>query len=405
MNIFKSFLEYISQLYRSIKNALNGRYRWLIILLTVWLFRIEFMSGAGQTLQVSSFALACYIAFNMRNGLLHAMSFQTNSAVRAMVLFYTYAIISSIWSIWPSYSFALSVQDFMVIGFGVLVLKREYTFEQLEKIFLVFSVFMIIFLFVCSRLTQTSLWVHHLTSGTVSAIIFAYCFAEYLGCDKSENKRIDFLKNTMVLALVSLILSTSTGAYVAVLAGIAIAFLFSRKRIYVVVAVLVGVFLTIYEDMADKIMQIVFTGKDETAIETVSGREVLWDMIREYAMQRPWFGWGFGGVERAITFEGEMAAMDAHNSYLGIWGGLGFVGCGLGLLFVWRLVRVIVKHLSVRGFAGLAAALVTAFVNAYTFGFLSGKTCSISIMFFVLVILTDVYADAYKRQQENEYQL
>lgn len=404
MNIISSFLEFILQIYRLVRKALNGRYRWIIILLTVWLFRIEFIMGAGQALQVGSFALACYIAFKMRSGIVHVMSFQTNSAVRAMVLFYTYAIISCTWSVWPSYSLALAVQDFMVIAFAVLVLKRDYTFAQLEKIFLVFSAFMIIFLFISSRITQTGVFVHHLTSGSVSAMVLAYCFAEYLGCDKTEKKRIDFLKNTMVLAFVPLILATSTGAYVAALAGVAVAFLFSRKRIYVVVALLIAVVLAVYQDLADKIMDIVFTGKDQTAITTVSGREILWDMIKEFAKERPWFGWGFGGVERAITFEGEMAAMDAHNSYLGIWGGLGFVGCGLGILFLYRLVSEMWKNITLRGYAGIAAALVTAFVNAYTFGFLSGKTCSITIMFFVLVVLTDVYAEAHKRQQENEYQ-
>ncbi len=141
-------------------------------------------------------------------------------------------------------------------------------------------------------------------------------------------------------------------------------------------------------------------GKDMETIKIGSGRDTIWENLLSYANQKPWFGWGFACVERVRlrTFDWQ-DLVDSHSNYVGIYGSLGIVGC---VLFGWHLLTTgwyLFKRKVQTGFLGLFAAFTCATVNGYSYGFLSGKTCSITVGYIMIVVLSFYYS--YIPQEEE----
>lgn len=128
-----------------------------------------------------------------------------------------------------------------------------------------------------------------------------------------------------------------------------------------------------------------------TAIESATGRTELWETMMDLADQKPLFGWGFACIERAATAFGDKASPDAHNNYIGIYGSLGYVGIILLIYHYCTNVIYLLKRRSRIGCLGLLAAASCSMLNGYSYGFLSGKACSITVIYFMIVVLSFYY--------------
>ena len=74
-----------------------------------------------------------------------------------------------------------------------------------------------------------------------------------------------------------------------------------------------------------------------------------------------------------------------------MYGSLGIVGL---TLFVFHLIVsafTAFKNKVKPGYLGVFAAIAAAAVNSYSYGFLSGKGCSITVVYFALIVLTYYY--------------
>ena len=143
----------------------------------------------------------------------------------------------------------------------------------------------------------------------------------------------------------------------------------------------------------DNIILTLMPGKNMETIKIGNGRETIWENLLNYADQKPWLGWGFACIERVqqLGIIGGQSLSDAHSNYIGMYGSLGIVGCSL---FGWHLLSIghyLFKRISQPGFLGLLAAFICATVNGYSYGFLSGKTCSITVGYIMIVILSFYY--------------
>lgn len=142
----------------------------------------------------------------------------------------------------------------------------------------------------------------------------------------------------MLVSLVLLITSTSSGANASCIAGIGTAMLFSGHAAWGALIACVGGIAYIFQDQLMDLLLIIMPGKTRETIESATGRDRLWNQILHFAAQKPIFGWGFACAERVVSVKGTVLSPDAHNNYIGFYGSLGYVGCVLaGLHFVTSL--------------------------------------------------------------------
>lgn len=196
----------------------------------------------------------------------------------------------------------------------------------------------------------------------------------------------------MLVSFILMVTSTSMGANSAAIFGFALACLFAGRASWACVIFLAGGILFFNQDKIDDIILALNPDKTMESIKSGNGRDEIWAALLQNAKQRPIFGWGYACIERTAqdVIHGQSLS-DAHNNYIGMYGSLGIVGL---VLFVWHLIVSLFTSFANKmrpGYLGVFTALATAAVNGYSYGFLSGKGCSITVIYFALVVLTMYY--------------
>lgn len=388
--------QFLKQLYRTIKAILHSKYKWLLIFFVVWLYRIEFIPDAGgglaKVLQVvTTFGMLHMIRkFQPR---IYGTVMHSNLPVRSFMWLYMFATLSCVWAYMPTFAGFLGFQNVVLMMAAIWMFTTLPTFESREKAFLFASLGMALFEAVFYRaLVHPGLFVHCLATGSTSAMVFSYSAAEYLiDTREAYTNRRKFLRGSMLISLFLLVTSTSSGANASALFGFSIALMLSGKVIYAAILFLAAGVLWVFPDLVEKLIFFIMPGKTKETIESATGRRALWDVIWYLAAQRPWLGWGFGCVERAASDLSGIRAPDAHNIYLGFYGSLGIVGSALAYLHFAASVLTAYKKKMRFGMTGVLCGLCCALLNGYSYGFLTGKACSITVSFIMLVALTFVH--------------
>jgi O-antigen ligase len=154
-------------------------------------------------------------------------------------------------------------------------------------------------------------------------------------------------------AIVLLVLSSSKTSVVSVLigcGGIGLVALARRGPVsaigatFIGVSALIGLAFTVYID-PDLLLGLL--GKDAT----LTGRTKIWTAVLHQIEKRPWTGYGYGAVWDDtsrwgpfywISKEQGFVIHEAHNSWLGIWLELGYIGLAAwGLLFAAAWSRTV----------------------------------------------------------------
>lgn len=394
---------YLKSLFQSLAVVLHSKYKWLLILFVLWLYRVDFISadggGLAKGLQVITIFGLLYLVLSNKKSIVSYAYNRTNLPVQSVLWLYTYAVISTLWALIPTFAFFLSFQNVVLIFVLLWVISLARDFIQMEKFLLIFSVLVTLFEVVCIRiLNSPTLFIHYLSGGSAAAICIAYSVGELLANHRLNKERKKLLKNTLFISLFILVTSTSSGANASAVFGFIVALFLSGKFLYALLLLCFGLFLYLNPHLIETLILMVMPGKTLDSLQSSSGRTALWDILYELAAQKPLFGWGYACIERAVTQTGFMAS-DAHNNYLGIYGSLGIVGC---IFLAIQMLSSVVYALQRRmrpGYVGLTCAFCCAILNGYSYGFLSGKACSITVIYFCLVILTFTYSKvpyAYK---------
>lgn len=386
---------YLKYLYKSLIHVFKSKYKWMSILFVLWLYRVDFIpadgGGLAKGLQVITIFGMLGLVMKYRNGIARIAYNNTSSAVKSVLWLYSFAVISTLWAFMPTFAFFLSFQNIVLMFVLLWLYSLPENFNSTERLFLISAVLIALFEVIARRILETpQVFIHSLTGGSTAALLISYCVAEIFNMGNSESKRRKLLMNTLLISLVILVTSTSSGANASAIFGLATALLFSKKIWYAIPLFAVSIFLYLNPNLIESMILMVMPGKSSETLSSASGRQDLWDIILDLAAQKPIFGWGYACIERAVTSTGFLAS-DAHNNYLGIYGGLGIIGCVLlGIQFLSTLFTTFRRKAS-PGYLGLFCATCCAILNGYSYGFLSGKACSITVVYFSIVILSSIY--------------
>lgn len=389
----KSFFLYLLSV---LKSAFQSQFRFLFVLFFLLVYRIEFMSdvgfGTAKLLQAGClFGIICFL-FHYCPYILQIVYAQTNWAIRSCLVLYFFAILSTVWAFNPLFAFTLSIQNVVLLLLIVWFFAFWGNFWSIERSFIITIVILQLFQFLCLKLESTNLFVHFLPGASIAAMALCYCVGEYMNMKTKDQGRTQMFFYASIISISSLLFYTSGGANASAVCGIAVAMFFGGKRVYAFILLLLGLFIFFNQELIDDILLALMPGKDMKTIQIGNGRDAIWEAIIESVSSRPVIGWGFACAERTVPdVIGGQILSDAHNSYVGMYGSLGYIGC---LLFGIHLISAgweIFKRRMHLGYVGLLSAFACACLNMYTYGFLSGKACSITMVYFMIVALTYHY--------------
>lgn len=396
---------YLKELYITFLSHLKARYKWLVILFALWLYRVDFVSsdggGLAKALQVLTIFGLLYCVLKRYPRVISYSYGSTNLATKSVLWLYSFAVLSTLWAFLPTFAFFLSFQNIVLIFVLIWMFRMVGTFKSMERLFLLFAVITTLFEVIVIRFYEPKLFIHFLPGGSAAAICISYCVGELMVKKSLDKERKKFLKNTLLLSLFILVTSTSSGANVSAILGCCVALVFSGNAIWAILLMLAGLILYLNQDLIMKLMLMVMPGKTEAVIESGNGRDTIWEGILAVTAQRPLIGWGFACGERVASDYLNWVLSDAHNNHLGVYGGLGWTG--LILLVFHQIVTLwsaFIKRIKV-GYTGLLCGLCCATANGYSYGYLSGKACSITVIYFAMVILTFMYAKIQRYDKQR----
>lgn len=400
-------VHYLKLAYINLKELLFSPYKWFVVFFLILLYRIEFMPdtgvGVGKILQVVMVFGLIVLLLREKLHLIRFVYKQTNTPVKSLAFLYTYALISTLWAFVPTFAFFISLQNILMILLFTWAFAQFSNFYGMERGLIFFTFIIVAFEFVASRIGTAGIFGHILSSGSLSAMMLAYCVGEHMHCDQHDAERMKLLNYAAIAYLFFLVVNTSGGANASAVVAIGVAMLLGGKKGYAVLLLFIGLFLFFNQEMIDDIILTLMPGKNMETIKIGNGRDTIWANLLFYADQKPWLGWGFACIERVRLHAFDWQTLsDAHSNYIGMYGSLGIVGCSL---FGWHLLSTahhLFKRISQPGFLGLFAAFICAIVNSYSYGFLSGKTCSITIVYFMIVILSFYYDYIPLEEHEEE---
>lgn len=391
-------IKYISNIVSILFSVLRSKFSWLAIFYMIWLFRVEFMpdtgGGMAKAIQiVSLFVIIVLLLKNSGNILAKAMN-QTNMSVKTLILLYFLGLLSTVWAFMPQLAFFLSFQNIVMILAMVWMLTLFKDFKSREKTFIYFVLLSVVFENIAIRFTAQKVMIaHFLPAASSAAMLLSYSIGEYLSMNCHDKERNTFLKYTIVTSIFLLIINTSGGANASALFAVGVAFWLSKRYILASVITVVAIYILANPDLLTDLVLTLMPDKNMEQIETGNGRQEIWQQLMETAHERPMLGWGFACIERTVgTIFIDQTLSDAHNNYIGMYGSLGIVGLGLFILhYMFQILLSLIRKKRV-GFVGIICATACAMVNGYSYGFMSGKTCSITVVYFAVVVLSFAYS-------------
>lgn len=400
-------IEFLKELWHDLRLVWKSKFKYMLILFVVWLYRVDFMpdtgGGLAKVIQVVSVLGLLYQMRKYSRNIMTVTYSYTNTAIKSCLWLYIYALVSTLWAYMPSMAFFLSFQNLVMIMLMLWYFSQFRDFISMEKGFIFFAMSIVIFESIFYRVFNPSVMIHFLSCASSGALCFVYCATEWMKAQ--EQKRKLFLRNAMIIAFILMLTSTSSGANASALFGFALACLLAGKTIWATLIMGCALFLFLNQGMINEIILILAPGKTMEIIESGNGRETIWEALLQNANQRPIFGWGFACIERTTpnVLQGQILS-DAHSNYIGMYGSLGIVGL---VLFISHIIFTTFTAFINRvkpGYLGLFTAIAAATMNGYSYGFLSGKTCSITVIYFVLIVLTLLYRKVpyRKTKKDNE---
>ena len=391
---------FIKNTFHSFFRLLQSRYKWLLIFFCIWFYRIAYIpadsGGIAKALQVGCIA-AMFVLLTLYQKYKRANIFEArNKPIVTLLCVYVFATLTSVFSELPQYAFFLSVQDVVILFLLYWIFSIPKTFIGLERLFLMMYLIMMFsqMFFIRQVSYGWTLFVHDLSSGSCSALVISYCVGELLAERRHDKSRIRILGTVAVLAIFNIIVCTSSGANLSAVFGVSIGLLFSGKILYALFLGLVALFFSMNSSAFETILYFIMPGKNVQTVETVTGRDIIWQAIYKVAQESPFLGAGLGCSERIAFDRGYMPVPqpDPHSNFIGCYCNLGIWGCVMFIIHLLSSLSFVLKRKRRTGYVGLLSVLGCATLNGYTYGFLVSKTCGITIVYFAFIMLMYYYS-------------
>lgn len=376
----------------AVKATWKSKYKWLFICFCLWLYRVEFMpadgSGVAKGIQVVTTAGMLYFVIRYKRNVVAEAYGVRNLPYSSLIGLYTYATVTALFSVMPQFAFFLAFQNVVIILAVLWFFSLFRDFRTMERALLLFGTVQMVAESIVVRIVSFhSFIIHFLGGGSMAAILIAYTAGELMAKRVVDKKRIQMLKAILCISIFNIIISTSSGANASAIFGVGIGMIFSGHLFFAMLLVIGGLILYFNQDLINQLIMFIMPGKTMEEIETATGRERIWEVILDLAAQKPWFGWGFGCVERVASDTGRIgfSVPDAHNNYIGFYGSLGYIGSAIAYIhFASAWIYSYMKRQRV-GYTGIVASVSCAIMNGYSYAFLSSKACSITIFYFLLI--------------------
>ena len=97
-------------------------------------------------------------------------------------------------------------------------------------------------------------------------------------------------------------------------------------------------------------------------------------------------------MERYITDKGPMPLTDLHSNYYGSYGSTGLVGLALLIIHHVSALFYALRKRMKPGYVGLLSAISCGTLNGYSYGFLSGKTAIITVVYLGILMMAYFYS-------------
>lgn len=132
-------IDYIRFLSFSLITVLKSKYKWLLFLFVLWLYRVDFIAdtggGLGKALQVVTIFGMLYLVLSRKKIIVKYAYNRTNLPIQSVLWLYTYAVISTLWALIPTFAFFLSFQNIVLIFVLMWVVTLVRDFVQMERFF------------------------------------------------------------------------------------------------------------------------------------------------------------------------------------------------------------------------------------------------------------------------------
>lgn len=330
--------------------------------------------------------------------LVHTWQTYRRSSVMWLSFYYGLGALSILWTLKPLFSFYRAV-EYLILMWATLTAAAQYKdFETGEKIFCRLVVLIIFLEFGLIIRLQGFGWSwehwHTNTYSLQSAILFCYCLGEYLAMSRKERSekrdRAKRLRRYGTLSLLTLALGGSAGSNIAAAGGCLVIFLLLRNYLLLFVGswLCLLVFLWV-GDGWEVLRSILLPGKSDAALETGSGRFILWEYLWDKFLNQPVQGYGFG----LAGFLSLGMASHTHNGYLTILIGTGLTGFAIFLVFsakLWGQIIITGWQRKI-GSLGCAGAMTAVFINNLSINAMADRWITSSIIFIWLLALFSLH--------------
>lgn len=282
--------------------------------------------------------------------------------VRWLLLYYVFATLSALWSLMPYYTLFRGVEVlaqflavFVILAHARGFAAREFTFLAVGAIAIVLEIAG------NARLSggiDSIEAMHTCSYSNVGLMLFAYCLAEYPGCEPPRRRTLFWFG---LVGLAAIVVGTSATTNVSAVVGILLAVIISVRRSglqpITVLAICLLLFLAVLAVFArDSALSWLMPNKSAEEIQSFSGRRELWQNLSLSGAlhESPVLGLGFVASTRAD----DLALYNAHNALLQTLLDTGLLGTAILALALVALAVSCIRQLKHRssGSAGFAAA-------------------------------------------------
>jgi len=340
---------------------------------SAWL-QIAFTSGVGL-IMLARYLLAIR-AFN--NLLFHR-------PVIWFTLYYLIAILSSMWSERPDYTFYRGCEAIIFLMITADTMRLS-TSPSMSLRFLL-SVGLVVVIVGEFSVLQYSFSLSALHNSLVPGAVIPMIFVGW-GIAKGLWRWIYYV------LIAAVILATSAASYLSLLVGVGLTLIFVKKNKLISILGLMFVLIaaTLWNIDVEKY---VFWGKTDQQIQSATGRIPVWQwVLEEKVSERPLLGFGYGTGELLARLynihAGRLRMMHMHNVVMSSLTNLGLLGLMLFLMMLtemvmrlWMIRRLPVFNLFA---AGTVAMLLNSLSMSSITAFLSlGWICH---MLFIMTLFT-----------------
>ncbi|HHP7231036.1 MAG TPA: O-antigen ligase family protein [Xenococcaceae cyanobacterium] len=276
---------------------------------------------------------------------------------RLIWLLIIFAGFSYFWSALPEQTFRYVIYGIGTTAFGLYLATRYTLKEQLDILAGTFAVAVVLSLIFIVALPHygimggvhagafRGIYTHKNQFGIIMALASVIFFLKAIA--RTSRSWLFWLLMVLAIALVVMARSTTSLGNMGVMLLSCCFYRIFRWRYEILISAILGILVTgiagilLFINFVESDLLFVVLGKDAT----FSGRTEIWSYVWDMIQLRPWRGYGLAAfwngldgpsayVQRALR----VPVAYAHNGFLDLWLGIGFIGLAIFLLGLFNYI-------------------------------------------------------------------